>query len=94
MAILPGATGTLTTNTSTAAIDIGTEGEYFVRASGTFGGGTLTTEVSDGTTFTTAGTNGVLTAAGWVRVFVPKNGQIRLTLTSATSPSISWSISE
>lgn len=92
MAIL--GSGTLISNTTTTSVTVGTAGEYFVRASGTFSSGTLTTEVSDGTTFTSAGTNGQLTAAGWVRVFVPKNGAIQLTLSDAGSPNISWSISE
>lgn len=93
MAVL--STGTISSNSSTTAVEVGTVGEYFVGVTGTFGDGTVTTELSEnGTTWITIGSPAVFTAAGWAKFSAPKRAQVRLTLSGATSPSLTYFISE
>lgn len=86
---------TLTTNTSTTAVTVSAKKEVFVQVFGTFGGGTLTVEMShDGTNFTTVGTSGAFTAAGHCRVTLPVNAAIRGTLSGSAGASVTVIVSE
>jgi hypothetical protein len=80
---------TLTTNTSTAWTSAH-DGNVFIQAVGTFGGGTLTVEIQlpDGTT-TQAVEDGAFTAGPVSQSLrVPNEMPVRLTLAGATNPSI------
>ena len=93
MAVLQ--SGSITTNSSTAAVSLGVAGQYYAGVSGTFGSGTINVELSDngGTTWIALGSPAIFTSAGWVAFQAPLNSQVRLTLTGATSPSITYFIS-
>jgi hypothetical protein len=86
----------ITTNSSTAAVEVAAKQVYFIQVSGTFNGCTVTIEASaNNSTFTSVGTSGVLTSAGWVRVELPIKAAVRLTVSGAGgSTSIAWSINE
>lgn len=89
-------TGTLAASGSGSAVSLGTKKEYFLSASGTFGGGTLTLEFRETgtTTWITVSSVTGLTAANLVRFTAPMNSEVRVTLTGATTPSVAWYISE
>lgn len=87
--------GTFTNNGKSAGVPF-PGGTGTVQANNTFGGGTLSLEVSSdgGTTYTNGGTSVQLTAAGLFNFTLPSDELIiRLDLTGATSPSIDWWIS-
>lgn len=62
---------------------------YQIEAVGTFGGGTVVPQklARDQTTWLTLG-DSTLTADGAINVEVPRNSQIRVSLSGATSPNI------
>lgn len=83
---------TLSANGDTAVIDwAGGEGLYSAR--GTWGSGTTTLMASfdDGSNYTSAGTEGVLTADGMVLFTLPAC-KLKISLTGATSPSLDVTI--
>lgn len=88
--------GSLSANGNGAAVGLGTQREYFLSASGTFGGGTLTLEFRETGTTTWIAVSSVtgLTAANLVRFTAPKNSEVRVALTGSTTPAIAWYISE
>lgn len=84
--------GTLTSNTTTTVFETGnTPLTLFVNVIGGFGGGTIAIQASpsnDESTFTPIGTT--LTAAGWLSVDLPALTRVRLALTGATAPTITY----
>lgn len=67
----------------------------FIQASGSFGSGTLTAEVSfDGGVNWASPTDAKLTASGAFQLDLPLNTFIRLVLSGATSPAINFCIAD
>lgn len=98
MAIL---TGTLTTNTTTSVVkprkDADSARPMALVARGTWGGGTLALQASaDGTNFVPvtndSGTAITMTADACIGLDLPTGMPFRLSLTGATTPSLTWAI--
>ncbi len=85
--------GTLTTNTTTTPILV-EKGEVWCQASGTFGAGTASFEVSldNGTFYGVPDSDAALTENGIVKIDLPEGARIRVSLTGATAPVIYWVI--
>lgn len=95
------ASGTLSSNTSTAAVYVGyRQGSEpnMLLLSGSFGGGTITVEatVNDSTWVTCyddAGDAIAFTAEGAYGLNLPAGPRYRLTMTGGTGQSVAWSLS-
>jgi len=88
--------GTLTADGKTSGYSF-PGGTGTIQADGSFGGGTLSLEVSSdgGTTYTNGGTSVQLTSEGLFNFTLPSNALlVRLDLTGATAPDIDWWISD
>jgi len=85
--------GTFEANGSTDTYTASGSVRQYVIATGTFGGGTLSAQVSaDGSTWVDIGDPGALTSEGTFWFEVESGMRYRLNLSGATSPSITWSI--
>lgn len=80
---------TLSADGASAAVLCEGRTVYQIEAVGTFGGGTITPEklARDQSTWIVLGES-TLTADGAINVEVPRNSQIRVSLSGATTPSI------
>ena len=81
---------TLTSNGDTGVVDF-RGGEAFYMASGTWGSGTTALMVYDGTSYISAGVDGILSSDGMVRFTLPAC-LLKVTLSGATTPSLTISI--
>ncbi len=88
------ATGTITSNGKTAATSF-RGGGLFIHLNGTFGGGTVTVELSydTGTTWIPVSADAVYTSSVIRTVNLP-DCWVRLDMSGATSPTVRWAISE
>ena len=82
---------TLAADGSTTAVTA--PARYLMAATGTFGGGTAKVEISsdDGTTWGQFGST--FTVGTVLEIALPRGGQVRVTLTGSTAPSlkVAWS---